>query len=142
MTSDILKGIFLPIGLPPAYWNTRLPKASLFDLVSLVAGGNTADSVTTTPAGNLSSTNVQDALEELQADIDLLSSGTIPTFTKVFGGVTTDTILSAEHGLSTIHNVVVKTPTDTEVSVVVNIAGTTVIITSNISLLNHKLLIY
>lgn len=112
----------------------------MHDLVATMGGA--ASSITVTPAGNLSSSNVQDALEELQTDIDALTSSTIPTYTKTFTNVTTDTILSAEHGLSTIHNVIVKTASDVEVSVLTIISGTTVTIDSNISLLNHKLLIY
>lgn len=140
LTPDILRGIFIPVGLPASYWNSRLPKASLHDLVATMGGS--ASSITVTPTGNLSSSNVQDALEELQTDIDALTLGTIPTFTKTFANVTTDTILFAEHGLSTIHNIVVKTPSDVEVSVLATINGTTITIDSNISLLNHKLLIY
>lgn len=140
LTPDILRGIFIPVGLPASYWNSRLPKASLHDLVATMGGS--ASSVTVTPTGNLSSSNVQDALQELQSDIDLLTSGTIPTYTKTFGNVFTDTILAAEHGLSAVHNVVIKTPSDNLVSVRLNISGTTVTINSNISLLNHKLLIY
>ena len=44
-------------------------------------GGSTsmaADSVTVTASGNLTSTNAQDAFEELQSDIDGLSSGGVP----------------------------------------------------------------
>jgi hypothetical protein len=59
-----------------------------------------------------------------------------------FGSVTTDTILFAEHGLATVHNVIIKTASDDLVSVRLNISGTTIIINSNVSLLNHKLLIY
>jgi hypothetical protein len=95
-----------------------------------------------TPTGNLSSNNVQDALEELQADIDGLSSGTIPVYTKTFTDVLTDTITFATHSLPTIHGVIVKTPTDELVSTEITISGTTVTIDSNVSLLNHKLLIY
>lgn len=141
LTPDILKGIFFPLHIPPSYWNSKLPKASLFDLVAQVSGGS-ADSVTVVPTGNLSSSNVQDALEELQSDIDALSAGTIPTYTKTFTNVTTDTINFAEHGLSAIHNVLIKTSSDQIVDVVITITGTTVVIDSNVSLLNHKLLIY
>lgn len=101
-----------------------------------------ADAVSVTPSGNLSSTDVQSALEELQGDIDTLSSGSILTYTKTFGNVFTDTILNSEHGLSTIHNVIIKTSGGDVISADVNILGTTVIINSNISLLNHTLLIY
>ena len=101
-----------------------------------------ASSVSVVPTGNLSSSNVQDALEELQTDIDLLTSGTIPTYTKTFGNVTRDTINSGEHGLPTVHNVIIKTASDDLVSVRLSISGTTVVINSNVSLLNHKLLIY
>jgi hypothetical protein len=141
LTSNTLKGIYLPIGLPASYWSTSTPKAALFDLLSLMAGGN-ASTVAVTPTGNLSSTNVQAALEELQSDIDAFVSGSIPTYTKTFTDITTDTILAAEHLLTTVHNVVIKTPADKVVSIQVDIVGTTVIINSNISLLNHKLIIY
>jgi len=105
-------------------------------------GGTTASGISVVPSGNLSSTDVQDALEELQTDIDALTSGTLPTYTKTFGSVTNDTILSSEHGLPEVHNVIVKTASNDKVSVKVNVSGTTVVINSNISLLNHKLLIY
>jgi hypothetical protein len=140
MTSDTLRGIYLPIGLPPSYWNTQIPKASLFELVSLVAGS--AESITVTPTGNLTSINVQDALEELQEDIDLLISGSLPSFTKTFGDILTDTVNAGEHGLPAVHSVLIKTPADEIVSVKTTVIGTTVTIDSNISLLNHKLLIY
>lgn len=123
----------------------KLEVFSLLERVRLLEKNtNTGDasSISVTPSGNLGSNNVQDALEELQADIDVLSSGSILTYTKTFGNVTTDTILNSEHGLSTVHNVIVKTSSDDRVSVKVNISGTTVTINSNISLLNHKLLIY
>lgn len=123
----------------------KLEVFSLLERVRLLEKNtNTGDasSISVTPTGNLGSNNVQDALEELQADIDVLSSGSILTYTKTFGNVTTDTILNSEHGLSTVHNVIVKTSSDDRVSVKVNISGTTVTINSNISLLNHKLLIY
>lgn len=106
------------------------------------AGGGSASGISVVPSGSLSSTNIQDALEELQTDIDALTSGTLPTYTKTFGSVTNDTILSSEHGLPEIHNVIVKTASNDKVSVKVNVSGTTVVINSNISLLNHKLLIY
>jgi len=123
----------------------KLEVFSLLERVRLLEKNtNTGDasSISVTPTGNLGSNNVQDALEELQADIDVLSSGSILTYTKTFGNVLTDTILNSEHGLSTVHNVIVKTSSDDRVSVKVNISGTTVTINSNISLLNHKLLIY
>lgn len=106
------------------------------------AGGGSASGISVVPSGSLSSTNIQDALEELQTDIDALTSGTLPTYTKTFGSVTNDTILSSEHGLPEIHNVIVKTASNDKVSVKINVSGTTVVINSNISLLNHKLLIY
>lgn len=123
----------------------KLEVFSLLERVRILEKNTTtgnASSISVTPSGNLSSNNVQDALEELQGDIDTLSSGSILTYTKTFGNVTTDTINSGEHGLTDIHNVIVKTASDTEVSVEINISGTTVIINSNVSLLNHKLLIY
>lgn len=123
----------------------KLEVFSLLERVRLLERNTTtgdASSISVTPTGNLGSNNVQDALEELQADIDVLSSGSILTYTKTFGNVLTDTILNSEHGLSTVHNVIVKTSSDDRVSVKVNISGTTVTINSNISLLNHKLLIY
>lgn len=128
-------------------WSFERLKLEVFSLINKVrileqrTSGQASD-ITVSPSGNLSSNNVQDALEELQGDIDTLSSGSILTYTKTFGNVTTDTINSGEHGLSDIHNVIVKTASDTEVSVEINISGTTVIINSNVSLLNHKLLIY
>lgn len=128
-------------------WSFERLKLEVFSLINKVrileqrSSGQASD-ITVSPSGNLSSNNVQDALEELQGDIDTLSSGSILTYTKTFGNVTTDTINSGEHGLSDIHNVIVKTASDTEVSVEINISGTTVIINSNVSLLNHKLLIY
>lgn len=123
----------------------KLEVFSLLERVRLLERNTTtgdASSISVTPTGNLASSNVQDALEELQGDIDVLSSGSILTYTKTFGNVLTDTILNSEHGLSTVHNVIVKTSADDRVSVKVNISGTTVTINSNISLLNHKLLIY
>lgn len=123
----------------------KLEVFSLLERVRLLeknTNAGDASSISVTPTGNLGSNNVQDALEELQADIDVLSSGSILTYTKTFGNVLTDTILNSEHGLSTVHNVIVKTSSDDRVSVKVNISGTTVTINSNISLLNHKLLIY
>ena len=129
-------------------WSFERLKKEVFSLIarvgilesSSVSGG--ASSISVVPTGNLSSNNVQDALEELQLDIDGLVSGSVPTYTKTFGSVTTDTILFAEHGLSTVHNVIIKTASDDLVSVRLNISGTTVVINSNVSLLNHKLLIY
>jgi hypothetical protein len=129
-------------------WSFERLKKEVFSLIarvnrlesSSVSGG--ASSISVVPTGNLSSNNVQDALEELQLDIDGLVSGSVPTYTKTFGAVTTDTILFAEHGLATVHNVIIKTASDDLVSVRLNISGTTVIINSNVSLLNHKLLIY
>ena len=128
-------------------WSFERLKLEVFSLINKVrileqGSSGQASDITVSPSGNLSSNNVQDALEELQGDIDTLSSGSILTYTKTFGNVTTDTINSGEHGLSDIHNVIVKTASDTEVSVEINISGTTVIINSNVSLLNHKLLIY
>jgi len=128
-------------------WSFERLKLEVFSLINKVrileqrTSGQASD-ITVSPSGNLSSNNVQDALEELQGEIDTLSSGSILTYTKTFGNVTTDTINSGEHGLTDIHNVIVKTASDTEVSVEINISGTTVIINSNVSLLNHKLLIY
>ncbi len=128
-------------------WSFERLKSEVFSLINKVrileqrSSGQASD-ITVSPSGNLSSNNVQDALEELQGEIDTLSSGSILTYTKTFGNVTTDTINSGEHGLTDIHNVIVKTASDTEVSVEINISGTTVIINSNVSLLNHKLLIY
>ncbi len=129
-------------------WSFERLKKEVFSLIarvnrlesSSVSGG--ASSISVVPTGNLSSNNVQDALEELQLDIDGLGSGSVPTYTKTFGNITTDTILFAEHGLSTVHNVIIKTASNDLVSVRLNISGTTVIINSNVSLLNHKLLIY
>lgn len=128
-------------------WSFERLKLEVFSLINKVrileqGSSGQASDITVSPSGNLSSNNVQDALEELQGDIDTLSSGSILTYTKTFGNVTTDTINSGEHGLTDIHNVTVKTASDTEVSVEINISGTTVIINSNVSLLNHKLLIY
>lgn len=128
-------------------WSFERLKLEVFSLINKVrileqGSSGQASDITVSPSGNLSSNNVQDALEELQGDIDTLSSGSILTYTKTFGNVTTDTINSGEHGLTYIHNVIVKTASDTEVSVEINISGTTVIINSNVSLLNHKLLIY
>jgi len=129
-------------------WSFERLKNEVYSLIIRVnnlertVGSPSASDVVVVPTGNLSSNDVQDALEELQLDIDGLTSGTIPTYTKTFGAVTTDTILLAEHGLSTVHNVVIKTASDDLVSVRLNISGTTVVINSNVSLLNHKLLIY
>ena len=52
------------------------PITSQFDLVGTTGGGGPVDAidVSVTPVGNLTSTNVQDALEELQGDIDHFTS--------------------------------------------------------------------
>jgi len=150
MTPDTLQHIYLPIDLPKKYWKAQIQgrngaaisTSTLAELIALHDGTSDAVDIDVNPSGNLSSNNVQDALEELQADIDGLTSGTIPTYTKTFGNVTTDTINSGEHGLSTVHNVIIKTASNDVVSVRLNISGTTIIINSNVSLLNHKLLIY
>ncbi len=54
------------------YWNTTAKNWRAYDLATTswyaLAAGSTASGVTSTPAGNLSATNVQDALNELDAE--------------------------------------------------------------------------
>lgn len=128
-------------------WSFERLKLEVFSLINKVrileqGSSGQASDIIVSPSGNLSSNNVQDALEELQGDIDVLLSESILTYTKTFGDVLTDTITSGEHGLSEVHNVIVKTPSNIQVSVGTTVSGTTVTINSNVSLLNHKLLIY
>lgn len=75
---DITKvpdSIYFPVSVLPTYWNTTLPKISFRDVVSEIVTSGTiiASDIPVTPTGNLASTDVQAALEELQADIDGLS---------------------------------------------------------------------
>lgn len=62
-------------------------------------------------------------------------------FVKVFGSVLTDTVLAAEHLLSTISNLVVLHPDGREVSVEWSLTGLTVEVKSNVNLNNHILII-
>ena len=50
-------------------------------------GGGSASSISNTPSGNLTSTNVQDALNELQTDIDGLVAGTPDATTSTKGKI-------------------------------------------------------
>jgi len=66
----------------------------------------------------------------------------LPTYNTTLGNVTTATITSGTHGLTNINGVAVYTADNQSVSVAYVVDALTVIIQSNISLLNHKLKIY
>jgi hypothetical protein len=63
-------------------------------------------------------------------------------FSKILGSVLTETVLQAEHGLTSAIGVFLLKPDGNEVSVQWQIAGTTINIYSNVNLLNHKLIIF
>lgn len=105
----------------------------------------TADNVSVNPVGNISSTNVQDALEELQNDIDLIGSGgggSSSMYIYTFGDVLTYTIPAATHGLSKITAVLVTNTFDEEISISFSIDSfQNITFNSNISLLNHTVIL-
>lgn len=63
-------------------------------------------------------------------------------FTKTMGAVYGANVLFAEHGITEVKSVSLFNPSGDEVSVAVNVIGTTVTIDSNIILTNHVLKIY
>jgi hypothetical protein len=63
-------------------------------------------------------------------------------FSKILGSVLTETVLQAEHGLTSAIGVFLLKPDGNEASVQWQIAGTTINIYSNVNLLNHKLIIF
>lgn len=81
---------FLPSILEANMFLRINPSGNGWVLSSGIAGG--AEDVTVTPSGNISSTNVQSALEELQGDINSLHAVTStfgsPTSVTALGGIT------------------------------------------------------
>jgi hypothetical protein len=63
-------------------------------------------------------------------------------YTATLGSVTTATIFSATHNLSTVKNVVIYHPDGKEVSIVFSVVNNNVTVESNINLLNHIIKIY
>lgn len=63
-------------------------------------------------------------------------------FTKILGNVFTVTVLQTEHGLASPIGVLLFMPDGTNVDVDWQISGTTIIMNSNVNLLNHKIIIF
>jgi hypothetical protein len=63
-------------------------------------------------------------------------------FTKILGNVFTVTVLQTEHMLASPIGVLLFMPDGTNVDVDWKISGTTIVMNSNVNLLNHKIIIY
>lgn len=128
-------------------WDLNRLKLEVYDLlrrVKVIESTNqtsSAENTSVVPSGSLVSTNVQDALEELQLEINNIVSGTSPFYEYTFSSVTSQTFTISDHGLPRITSVILTDFNNEEVSVFYQILGTTIIIDSNINLLNHKLIL-
>lgn len=78
------------VGNNLVFRDSTAASGSEISLVSLLTPSLTASQIANVPAGNLTSTNVQSALNELQGDIDIINSGirVVSGYSADTGGVT------------------------------------------------------
>lgn len=122
-------------------WSTERIKLEVYELVRRVKLLGNAFGITINGISGLSAQDVQAALEELKALIDGLSVGAAPVYEYTFTNVTNETILSATHGIPTVSSVTFLNTANEEISVYYKIVSNNVEVESNISLLNHKIII-